>query len=322
MRRMRGQVGCVGARRPGEGAAGGRRSGARRRSGAVRRRRRLPHRRAHGARLDDRLLPAARRRSVRLRRDRRRQRLQRRVRDGRTGGAGDQRRGVPRALPAIGDGRDLRGRGGRRRRGGRHRRRRAHHPQSRAGVRVGRARPRPSATRAAQGGRPTRRRGVPVEATRNGPGARRRRATRTRRWPSPGCGSSTEPPRRCSCRSATTCTPSPTSPATASPATGGRSPSAAACGWWSTPTGCRSTRARSRRPRGACARAATPATATTSPSHLDSTCPAALDAVCLDPQTSGGLLAAAAPAIADRLEAAGFFRIGVVEAGAPAVVLR
>ena len=57
-------------------------------------------------------------------------------------------------------------------------------------------------------------------------------------------------------------------------------------------------------------------------SHLDSTCPAALDAVCLDPQTSGGLLAAAAPAIADRLEAAGFSRIGVVEAGAPAVVLR
>ena len=57
-------------------------------------------------------------------------------------------------------------------------------------------------------------------------------------------------------------------------------------------------------------------------SHLDSTCPAALDAVCLDPQTSGGLLAAVAPAIADRLEAAGFSRIGVVEAGAPAVVLR
>ncbi len=56
--------------------------------------------------------------------------------------------------------------------------------------------------------------------------------------------------------------------------------------------------------------------------HLDSTCPAALDAVCLDPQTSGGLLAAASPAIADRLKAAGFSEIGMVEAGAPAVVLR
>ena len=56
--------------------------------------------------------------------------------------------------------------------------------------------------------------------------------------------------------------------------------------------------------------------------HLDSTCPAALDAVCLDPQTSGGLLAAASPAIADRLKAAGFSEIGMVEAGAPAIVLR
>ena len=65
-----------------------------------------------------------------------------------------------------------------------------------------------------------------------------------------------------------------------------------------------------------------PATATTSPAIWIRRAPAALEALCFDPQTSGGLLAAATPAIADRLEAAGFSRIGVVEAGDPAVVLR
>ena len=42
----------------------------------------------------------------------------------------------------------------------------------------------------------------------------------------------------------------------------------------------------------------------------------------LDPQTSGGLLAAVDPAVADDLVAAGFWRVGTIEAGEPAVVLR
>jgi selenide,water dikinase len=48
----------------------------------------------------------------------------------------------------------------------------------------------------------------------------------------------------------------------------------------------------------------------------------ALDALAFDPQTSGGLLAAVAPAAVDDLAAAGFVAIGVVVAGDPRVTLR
>jgi selenide,water dikinase len=47
--------------------------------------------------------------------------------------------------------------------------------------------------------------------------------------------------------------------------------------------------------------------------------PDALDAVCFDPQTSGGLLAAVAPDVVGPTEAAGFTPIGRVESGPPGV---
>lgn len=59
--------------------------------------------------------------------------------------------------------------------------------------------------------------------------------------------------------------------------------------------------------------------------HLDSrdtSVSSALEAVCFDPQTSGGLLAAVDPAAASELVDAGFWRVGAIEAGAPGVVLR
>jgi selenide,water dikinase len=58
--------------------------------------------------------------------------------------------------------------------------------------------------------------------------------------------------------------------------------------------------------------------------RLDSGAGAAAEAVCMDPQTSGGLLTAVHPELADELLAAGhgWWRVGSVEAGDPAVVLR
>ena len=114
--------------------------------------------------------------------------------------------------------------------------------------------------------------------------------------------------------------------ATASPATAGRSPSAAACGSSSTPPGSSPTRARWRRPSGACAPAATPATATTSPATSTRRASAAVEALCLDPQTSGGLLAAVDPAAAAELVGAGFWRVGTDRGrragGGPAMIER
>jgi selenide,water dikinase len=56
--------------------------------------------------------------------------------------------------------------------------------------------------------------------------------------------------------------------------------------------------------------------------HLTSSASASAEALVLDPQTSGGLLAAVDPAVVDDLAAAGFWTVGAIEAGEPAVVLR
>jgi selenide, water dikinase len=56
--------------------------------------------------------------------------------------------------------------------------------------------------------------------------------------------------------------------------------------------------------------------------RLTSTATAAIEAVVLDPQTSGGLLAAVDASAADALAGAGFWTVGRIEAGAPGVVLR
>lgn len=56
--------------------------------------------------------------------------------------------------------------------------------------------------------------------------------------------------------------------------------------------------------------------------HLTSSASAAAEALVLDPQTSGGLLAAVDPAVAADVESAGFWRVGMIEAGDPEVVLR
>jgi selenide,water dikinase len=56
--------------------------------------------------------------------------------------------------------------------------------------------------------------------------------------------------------------------------------------------------------------------------HLDSTAHAGPEALCFDPQTSGGLLAAVDPGAAAELEAQGFWRVGVAEDGDAGLVLR
>ncbi len=56
--------------------------------------------------------------------------------------------------------------------------------------------------------------------------------------------------------------------------------------------------------------------------HLDSSAPSGPEALCFDPQTSGGLLVAVTADAADELADAGFWRVGEVEAGDPQLVLR
>jgi selenide,water dikinase len=55
--------------------------------------------------------------------------------------------------------------------------------------------------------------------------------------------------------------------------------------------------------------------------HLDSAATPGREALCFDPQTSGGLLAAVTPAAAGSLESAGWWRVGSVDAGEPRLVL-
>ena len=56
--------------------------------------------------------------------------------------------------------------------------------------------------------------------------------------------------------------------------------------------------------------------------HVVSEAPEALDALCFDPQTSGGLLAAVVPDVVEALAGAGFVAVGWVEAGEAGVRLR
>jgi len=54
--------------------------------------------------------------------------------------------------------------------------------------------------------------------------------------------------------------------------------------------------------------------------HVASDVEASAEALCVDPQTSGGLLAAVEPSLADDLE--GWWRVGTIAAGEPGVELR
>ena len=214
-----------------------------------------------------------------------------------------------------------------RRRGRRHRRRRAHDPQPRAGVRAGRAGPRAPRPRVPQGRRPAGRRRACCPS-RSAPGSSlaggdddekaavdRRDAPAQPRWRR----------RRCS-RSAGACTPSPTSPATAWPGTGGRSPSAAAPGSSSTPARWSPTRALARRPSAACAPAAMPATASTSPATSTSTASAVDEALVPRPADVGRAAGRRRPGRGRRPGRRRVLAVGVVEAGdaggRPAVTAR
>ena len=266
MRRVRRQVGGVGARRDGRRPPGRRRPGPARRPGAVRRRGDLPHRRHDGAGVDHRLLPAARRRPA----------------DYGAIAAANACSDVfamggrvvlainvaafpehfPRwAMAAIFDAAAaVVAEAGGTVAGG------PHDPQPRAGVRARRAgcssTPTGCSARAAPG-RATScccpSRSAPGLTLAGGDdddkaaaiaGMRPLNRQASELLQSLGAGAST---------------PSPTSPGTASPATAGRSPSAAARASSSTPPGSSPTRGPSRPPSAACAPAATPATATTSP---------------------------------------------------------
>jgi selenide,water dikinase len=55
--------------------------------------------------------------------------------------------------------------------------------------------------------------------------------------------------------------------------------------------------------------------------HIETMADEAQAAVCFDPQTSGGLLAAVEPDLANELVNHGFWRVGEIEAGAPGIVL-
>ena len=224
----------------------------------------------------DRLLPAARRRPGRLRRHRRRQRVQRRVRHGRAGRCMALNiAAFPEQLPARRRSRPI---------FERPRRRSWPRPAARS----------PAATRSATRSRSS---ASPCRAwcTRTASSARAARVAGDVLVLSKPLGTGIVAGRRCGGRQGggdrrhapaepggvrgaagagrRRCTRSPTSPGSASPATRGRWPSARAPARCSRPTACRSTPARWPRPSGACAPAATSATASTSHGHVLSEAP-------------------------------------------------
>ncbi len=176
-RRVRGEVLGRAARGAARRARPGRRGRPARRPRPGGRRGGLPTRRRHRAGVHGRFLPAGRRRPADVRTDRRDERAQRRVRDGRTAAA----RAVGHRVPGGAPHRDA-GRGARRRRRGdprgrRDPRRGPHDPRRRAEVRARGRRHRAPAGRVAKERRAARRRGAAHQAARHGPrppgGARR-----------------------------------------------------------------------------------------------------------------------------------------------------
>ena len=177
------------ARRPRAGRGGG----PARRARPGRRRRGLPARRRARARVHGRLLPAARRRPEDLRRDRRDERAQRRLRDGRHAAARALGRGVPRGAADRGARRGARRRRRARPGGGRDPRGRPHDPRRRAEVRArGRRHRAPGRALAEGGARPgdalfltkplgT---GIVLQAQRDGGLLRARSRRRSPRWSS------------------------------------------------------------------------------------------------------------------------------------------
>ena len=302
MRRLRRQVGCLAADRPGPRHAGRRRPVAARRPGAVRRRRHLPGGARRGAGQHHRLLPAARRPSGRLRRDRRGQRVQRRVRDGwpgrrspstspRSPSTSHARRSSPSSTPP-----------------------RPWSPRPAAPIAGGHTirNPEPIFGLAVQG--------VvhPDRVFRKGgarPGdvlvlsqADRHRRSRSPAAPTTDKAAAIAGMRRLN-RAASEaaagarrvrCTPSPTSPATAWPGTAGRWPSAATCRWSSSTDGIvAATRARASAAERGVRTGGDPRNREYVAAHLAARpASAAGEALCMDPQTSGGLLAAVDPAVA------------------------
>ena len=174
-----------------------------------------------------------------------------------------------------------------------------------------------------QVGRPTRRLGAALQAARHRPGPRRRGRRREgrggRRHATPSTG---RPPRRCS--------PSVTAVHAVTDVTGY---GLAGHGWEVAERsgvrarhrrrGLRRLSGRRARRRRAVGRAATPATATTSPAASTRSASPAVEALCFDPQTSGGLLAAVEPDVAVELLGARLLaRRRADRGGEPVLVLR
>ncbi len=128
------------------------------------RRRRLPARRRARDRVHGRLLPSTRRRPAHVRRHRRDERAERRLRDGWPTPARALGRSVPGGAPGRGARRRAVRRGRACSRSGRHPRRRAHDPRHGAEVRARRRRHGASAADLVEGGGTTGRRPVPHQA--------------------------------------------------------------------------------------------------------------------------------------------------------------
>jgi selenide,water dikinase len=163
------------------------------------------------------------------------------------------------------------------------RRRRPHHPQRGADLRARRAGPGPPRPHLHQGRRRAGRRARAVEAARHGASCWPAAPTREGRRRSRDARRSTGPRRGAAGDGRARCTRSPTSPASAWPATRGRWRSVGVAAVLDTER-CRSTTGALPRPSGACAPGATSATASTCAATSLSEAPDALDALCFDPR--------------------------------------